>query len=109
DFNPTPNMELLVKETKALHKVLGKYLPVETLQSVMSSVLRMYTQKLHDQIAVVEIHTVQGKQRLLGDVQYFIQRLSALGHVEPPGNALEVLVNNITVGGSSLPSNPRQV
>ncbi|KAJ1928128.1 hypothetical protein IWQ60_002338 [Tieghemiomyces parasiticus] len=108
DFNPTPNMELLVKETKALHKVLGKYLPVETLQSVMSSVLRMYTQKLYDQIAVVEIHTVQGKQRLLGDVQYFIQRLSALGHVEPPGNALEVLVNNITVGGSSLPSNPRQ-
>ncbi|KAJ1657603.1 hypothetical protein IWQ61_003017 [Dispira simplex] len=103
DFNPTPNMELLVKETKTLHKVLGKYLPMDILQEVMSSVLRMYTQKLSDHLRTVTITTVQGKQRLLGDIQYFVQRLSTMDHIEPPGNQLEVLVNNLSIAPKTSP------
>ncbi|KAJ1968314.1 hypothetical protein IWQ62_001322 [Dispira parvispora] len=103
DFNPTPNMELLVKETKTLHKVLGKYLPMNILQQVMSSVLRMYTQKLSDHLRTVTITTVQGKQRLLSDIQYFVQRLSTMDHIEPPGNQLEVLVNNLSIAPKVSP------
>ncbi|RKP35220.1 Vps54-like protein-domain-containing protein [Dimargaris cristalligena] len=106
DFSPTPNMELLVKETKTLHKVLGRYLSIDILQSIMSQVLRMYSQKLMAQIQEVDITTAQGKQRLLADVQYFIERLSTLDHVEPPNNSLEVLVNNITIGAKPRPPLP---
>ncbi|KAJ1978188.1 hypothetical protein H4R34_003295 [Dimargaris verticillata] len=101
DFNPTPNMELLVKETRTLHKVLGNYLSIPVLQQIMSNVLAMYSRKLEEQVADVVVTTSQGKQRLLADMQYFIGKLSHLDHIEPPKNNLEVMVNNLSVGGAS--------
>ncbi|KAJ1970999.1 hypothetical protein H4R35_005529 [Dimargaris xerosporica] len=101
DFNPTPNMELLVKETRTLHKVLGNYLSIPVLQQIMSNVLAMYSRKLEEQVAGVVVTTTQGKQRLLADMQYFIGKLSHLDHIEPPKNSLEVMVNNLSISSAT--------
>ncbi|KAJ3158393.1 hypothetical protein HDU86_002859 [Geranomyces michiganensis] len=87
----------IIKRTMVLHKVLARYLPVETMRSVMVGVFKAYNQCIGDKLQKVSLFTGAGKNRLLIDVQYLIQQLSALDVLDGPGNHLEVVVNNIKI------------
>ncbi|KAJ3176129.1 hypothetical protein HDU87_005506 [Geranomyces variabilis] len=87
----------IIKRTIVLHKVLTRYLPVDTMKSVMVGVFKAYNQCIGDKLQKVSLFTGAGKNRLLIDVQYLIQQLSALDALDGPGNHLEVVVNNIKI------------
>ncbi|KAI8854401.1 Vps54-like protein-domain-containing protein [Chytridium lagenaria] len=90
-------MSQLVKETVTLHRVLSKYLDVDTLRKIVGNVFRLYNNKMEEEFKNIELFTSAGKNRLLIDVQFFISQLSALDNVDGPGNHLEVVVNNIKI------------
>ncbi|KNE69277.1 hypothetical protein AMAG_13659 [Allomyces macrogynus ATCC 38327] len=94
---PTPSMEALVKETTTLHKVLSRYLPGETLRSVMQAVFRAYNVHLEHEVQGIRLYSVAAKNALLIDVQFFIRKLNALEGVDGPGSSLEVVVNNMRI------------
>ncbi|KAJ3374726.1 hypothetical protein GGF31_006623 [Allomyces arbusculus] len=94
---PTPSMEALVKETTTLHKVLSRYLPGETLRSVMQAVFRAYNVHLEHEVQGIRLYSVAAKNALLIDVQFFIRKLNALEGVDGPGPSLEVVVNNMRI------------
>ncbi|KAJ3164013.1 hypothetical protein HDU88_005666 [Geranomyces variabilis] len=87
----------IIKQTVVLHKVLTRYLPLDTMKSVMVGVFKAYNQSIGDKLQKVSLFTGAGKNRLLIDVQYLIQQLSALDALDGPGNHLEVVVNNIKI------------
>ncbi|KAJ3080696.1 hypothetical protein HK102_002878, partial [Quaeritorhiza haematococci] len=98
DLLPVTNsMVLLVKETATLHKVLSKYLGQDTLRAIMGNVFRSYTTRIEEDLRGLDLFTSAGKNRLLINVQYFIERLSSLDGIDGPGNHLEVVVNNIKI------------
>ncbi|CAG8525797.1 486_t:CDS:10 [Paraglomus occultum] len=84
-------MEVLVKETTTLHRVLNRYLRPDTLQSVMSEVFKLFNTKLAQEIDKLSIFTETGKSRLLKDVRYYIEKLSNLDRIEGPQNGLEAV------------------
>ncbi|KNE68768.1 hypothetical protein AMAG_13408 [Allomyces macrogynus ATCC 38327] len=104
---PTPSMEALVKETTTLHKVLSRYLPGETLRSVMQAVFRAYSVHLEHEVQGIRLYSVAAKNALLIDVQFFIRKLNALEGVDGPGSSLEVVVNNMRIlDRSAVPQSP---
>lgn len=56
-------MEVLVKETMTLHKVLNKYLPQQDLRNIMSEVFQSFTSQLIQEVAKLSIKTETGKNR----------------------------------------------
>ncbi|ORX99734.1 Vps54-domain-containing protein [Basidiobolus meristosporus CBS 931.73] len=90
DAQEKPNryMEIIVKETTTLHKVLSKYLPSETIMFVMSRVTTMYESRLQETIEELDITTEIGKERLMVDVNYFSEKLFSLEGVEPAHSKL---------------------
>ncbi|CAG8433685.1 11264_t:CDS:10 [Ambispora gerdemannii] len=94
---PNPYMERLVKETLILHKVLRKFLPLETVQKVMSEVFVSFNAKLAQEISQIEISTLNGKKRLLLDIRLYTHKFSNLEGIAGPKNDLEMLVNNLSV------------
>jgi hypothetical protein len=99
---PTSAMEGLVKETTTLHKVLSKYLSSETLKMVFKSVFRSYQAHLEKELQGMRLFSVNAKNSVLIDIQYFIHKLNALEGVEGPGSDLEVVVNNMKILDKSL-------
>ncbi|KAJ3100087.1 hypothetical protein HDU96_010471 [Phlyctochytrium bullatum] len=112
----------LAKETVTLHRVLSKYLDVESLRKIMTNVFRLYNNKFEEELRSVELFTSAGKNRylaiapnadshphrLLIDIQYLINQLSSLDHVDGPGNHLEVVVNNIKIKDRRRPVQPKK-
>ncbi|RIA79873.1 Vps54-like protein [Glomus cerebriforme] len=98
---PNQYMEVLVKETTTLHKVLNKYLPPEILQNVMTEVFNSSNTKLSEEIGNTKIITATGKKRLMTDAQYYIRKLSTLEGLQGPSNDLEIAVNNIQINDNS--------
>ncbi|KAL7750055.1 hypothetical protein RI367_004570 [Sorochytrium milnesiophthora] len=94
---PSSYMEQLVKETTTLHKVLGKYLPIDIVKRVLGEIFICYGIKLEDELKRLDIYTSVAKNRLLFDAQYYVQRMSALEGIDGPGNQLEVVVNNMRI------------
>ncbi|KAJ3396863.1 hypothetical protein HDU92_001697 [Lobulomyces angularis] len=90
-------MSNLVKETCTLHKVLAKYLNTETLKKIMSEVFKAYSIKLEEDLKRLDLFSSGGKNKLLIDVQYYIEKLSGLDLIDGPGNHMEVVVNNIKI------------
>ncbi|KAJ1567300.1 hypothetical protein HK405_006444 [Cladochytrium tenue] len=97
DGSCTTHMFTLVKETLTLHRVLVKYLDNKTLRRVFDDVYKSYNKRLDDELKKVDLFTSGGKNRLLMDVQYLINALTALDGIDGPGNHLEVVVNNIRI------------
>ncbi|KAJ3178270.1 hypothetical protein HDU85_005267 [Gaertneriomyces sp. JEL0708] len=87
----------MVRQTATLHKVLNRYLPSDTMKSIMNNIFKLYNHRLGDKFKDVDLFSGAAKNRLLIDVQYLIQKLSALDGVDGPGNHLEVLVNNTKI------------
>lgn len=85
-------MELLVKETVTLHKVLSRYLAAPTVEHVMSQVFAAINHRLSDEYLKVELQSQEAKDRMLADARFLHQKLSALKNVNAPTNMLETLV-----------------
>ena len=60
---PRPYAELLVKETATLHKVLSKYLSSQTVESVMSEVIRAIVSRLSEEYKKPELKSDEAKKR----------------------------------------------
>ncbi|KAF8512270.1 Vps54-like protein-domain-containing protein [Gautieria morchelliformis] len=102
----TPNgyMELLVKETVTLHKVLSKYLATPAVELVMTQVLAAINHRLSEEYGKVELGSQEAKDRLLRDARYLHEKMSGLKHVGAPGGMLETVVQEKAVpGGTPVP------
>ncbi|KAI7883165.1 Vps54-domain-containing protein [Lichtheimia hyalospora FSU 10163] len=101
DQNVNAYMEILVKETLTLHKVLNKYLSHSELQEIMVDIFTLFNKQLSQDIKKLSIHSESGKHRLSKDVAYFIRRLSSLPGIDPPPNDILDVVDNIPVTQTS--------
>ncbi|GJJ12553.1 hypothetical protein Clacol_006796 [Clathrus columnatus] len=59
---PSGYMELLIKETVTLHKVLSKYLPVNAVELVMTQVLAAINHRLGEELGQIELKSQEAKQ-----------------------------------------------
>ncbi|GAW01336.1 Vps54-domain-containing protein [Lentinula edodes] len=71
-------IELLVKETVTLHKVLSRYLSAAVVEDVMSQVFAAINHRLSEEYSKIELPHAEAKSRLLEDVKFLHQKLSAL-------------------------------
>ncbi|KAL4067713.1 Vps54-like protein-domain-containing protein [Scleroderma citrinum] len=85
-------MELLVKETVTLHKVLSRYLSAPTVEYVMSQVFAAINHRLSEEYTNIEMQSQEAKDRMLEDARFLHQKLSVLKNVNAPTNMLETLV-----------------
>ncbi|EIW68910.1 hypothetical protein TREMEDRAFT_62628 [Tremella mesenterica DSM 1558] len=91
---PSLYAELLVKETATLHKVLSKYLPAQTVESVMSEVLGAIVYRVGEEYKKVELKSEEAKRRMLQDATLITQRLSPLCSTDKTVTILETLVKD---------------
>ncbi|KAG6335208.1 hypothetical protein ID866_3879 [Astraeus odoratus] len=90
-------MELLVKETVTLHKVLSRYLSAPTVEYVMSQVFAIINHRLSEEYTRIDLQSQEAKDRMLVDARFLHQKLSVLKNVNAPTNMLETLVGEKTV------------
>jgi len=101
---PNGYMELLVKETVTLHKVLAKYLAAQAVELVMSQVLAAITHRLSEEYGKIELGSQEAKERMLVDVRYLQEKMGGLKHVGAPSGMLETVVEDRVVpGGTRVP------
>ncbi|KAG9102162.1 hypothetical protein FS749_014941 [Ceratobasidium sp. UAMH 11750] len=91
---PPPNnyMEVLVKETATLHKVLTRYLSAHASELIMSQVFAAINHRLSEEYTKIELPSQAAKDRLLEDAKYLHARLSALPGVGGLSSMLETVV-----------------
>ncbi|KAF4576665.1 hypothetical protein EYR36_000738 [Pleurotus pulmonarius] len=97
-------IEILVKETVTLHKVLTRYLPTPTVEYVMSQVLAAINHRLSEEYGGIELPHQEAKNRLLADARYLQQKLSALKNISAMSSMLETVVSEKGVPRPTLPS-----
>ncbi|CAE6340395.1 unnamed protein product [Rhizoctonia solani] len=93
---PAPNayMEVLVKETATLHKVLTRYLSEHASELIMSQVFAAINHRLSEEYGKIDLPSQEAKDRLLQDARYLHGRLSALPGVGGLSSMLETVVND---------------
>ncbi|KII89130.1 hypothetical protein PLICRDRAFT_40765 [Plicaturopsis crispa FD-325 SS-3] len=96
---PNGYMELLVKETVTLHKVLSRYLSTPVVEYVMTQVFAAINHRLSEEYAGVELPSQEAKDRLLADAKYLHQKLSALKNVGAPSTMLETVIAEKRIAG----------
>ncbi|KAI9509602.1 Vps54-like protein-domain-containing protein, partial [Russula earlei] len=107
--NPGVNdyMELLVKETVTLHKVLSRYLSSAVVEFVMSEVFAAINHRLSEEYIKIELPTFDAKERLLTDARYLHEKFSVLKAPGTPTAVLETLVADKQVAPTSpQPTSP---
>ncbi|KAF8809089.1 Vps54-domain-containing protein [Phlegmacium glaucopus] len=85
-------MEILVKETATLHKVLSRYLAPSVVEYVMSQVFAAINHRLSEEYGAIDLPDQEAKARLLGDAKYLQQKFSALKNVGTSNGMLETVV-----------------
>ncbi|EEB91215.1 hypothetical protein MPER_10460, partial [Moniliophthora perniciosa FA553] len=85
-------MELLVKETVTLHKVLSRYLSSTVVEDVMSQVFAAINHRLSEEYSKFELPHAEAKMRLLADAKYLHSKLSGLKNVGGLNNMLEIVI-----------------
>ncbi|KAG9318566.1 Vps54-like protein-domain-containing protein [Chiua virens] len=100
-------MELLVKETVTLHKVLSRYLSAPIVEYVMSQVFAAINHRLSEEYNQIELQTQEAKDRMLADAQFLHQKLSVLKNVSAPTNMVETLVAEKSIPRKSTLGNLR--
>ncbi|KAG9012078.1 hypothetical protein FRB94_011774 [Tulasnella sp. JGI-2019a] len=100
---PNTYMEVLVKETVTLHKVLSKYLSGPTVELIMSQVFATVTHRLTEEYGKIELPSQEAKTRLLQDAKYLHDKLSGLKNVSIPGSMLETVVMEKTIPRKGSP------
>ncbi|KAM6500337.1 vacuolar protein sorting-associated protein 54 [Amanita muscaria] len=91
-------IEVLVKETVTLHRVLTRYLPVPTVEYVMTQVLAAINHRLSEEYGKIDIPNQEAKTRLLADAKYLHQKLSGLKHIGTPSSMLETVLAERRIG-----------
>ncbi|KAJ3270487.1 hypothetical protein HDV01_007794 [Terramyces sp. JEL0728] len=92
----------LVTETATLHKLLSKYLQLESTKMIMQNVFQTYNKKLEEEYKKLSIYSSAGKTRLLNDIQFFMEVLNQFDGIDGPGSQLEICVNNIKIKDKRL-------
>ncbi|KAG9041663.1 hypothetical protein FS837_011927 [Tulasnella sp. UAMH 9824] len=103
---PNTYMEVLVKETVTLHKVLSKYLAEQSVELIMTQVFAAVNHRLSEEYGKIELPSQEAKTRLLTDAKYLHEKLSNLKGVNLPSSMLETVVMEKSVPrkGSPFPS-----
>jgi vacuolar protein sorting-associated protein 54 len=91
-------MEVLVKETVTLHRVLTRYLAVPTVEYVMTQVLAAINHRLSEEYGKIDIPNQEAKARLMSDAKYLHQKLLGLKHIGTPSSMLETVVAERRIG-----------
>ncbi|KAF8609922.1 Vps54-domain-containing protein [Ceratobasidium sp. AG-I] len=93
---PPPNsyMEVLVKETATLHKVLTRYLSGHASELIMSQIFAAINHRLSEEYGKIDLPSQEAKDRLLEDAKYLHARLSALPGVGGLSSMLETVVSD---------------
>ncbi|KAG6889819.1 hypothetical protein C0995_014296 [Termitomyces sp. Mi166 len=107
-------VEILVKETVTLHKVLSRYLSVPVVEVpfllslfvlyVMTQVFAAINHGLSEEYNKIELPNQEAKTRLLADAKYLYQKLSALKNVAPPSGMLVTVVSEKSIPRTGPPS-----
>lgn len=71
-------MEVLIKETTTLQKVMTKHLPEGIVMSIMGPVFDSYKQQFGQAYESIELHSEAEKKRMISDVTYFSSRIGRL-------------------------------
>jgi vacuolar protein sorting-associated protein 54 len=85
-------MELLVKETATLHKVLSRYLSQSVVEYVMTQVFAAINHRLSEEYSAIDLPNQEAKSRLLADAKYLQQKLSVLKNVGASSWMLETVI-----------------
>ncbi|KAJ1309562.1 hypothetical protein OPQ81_006335 [Rhizoctonia solani] len=91
---PNTYMEVLVKETATLHKVLTRYLSGHASELIMSQVFAAINHRLSEEYGKIDLPSQEAKDRLLEDARYLHGRLSALPGVGGLSSMLETVVSD---------------
>ncbi|PLW44067.1 hypothetical protein PCASD_04847 [Puccinia coronata f. sp. avenae] len=97
DVGPNTYLESLLKEVGTLHRVLGRYLSSSTLEAILSQVFMSIHGVLHEEFSRVEVKSLEAKERVLRDAQYFSTKLVELKASEEclaSAKELEEMVRN---------------
>lgn len=103
-------MEVLIKETVTLHKLLSRYLAAPIVEYVMTEVLAAINHNLQEEYTAIKLPTKGAKDRLLADAKFLHEKLSALKNV--PGASTAMLITVVTEkiptnASKRLPANQR--
>ncbi|KAG6865930.1 hypothetical protein C0991_010431 [Blastosporella zonata] len=103
-------IEILVKETVTLHKVLSRYLSPAVVEYVMTQVFAAINHGLSEEYGRIELPHQEAKTRLLADAKYLHQKLSALKNVAAPSGMLVTVIQEKSLPrtgpASPLPQSP---
>ncbi|THG97756.1 hypothetical protein EW026_g4306 [Hermanssonia centrifuga] len=99
-------MELLVKETVTLHKVLSRYLSLSIVEYVMTQVFAAINHRLSEEYAGIDLPSQESKERLLADAKFLHEKLSALKNVRAPTAMLTIVVQEKRIEHKSPPPAP---
>ncbi|KAK5993436.1 Vacuolar sorting-associated 54-like protein [Cladobotryum mycophilum] len=97
-------MEMLVKETTTLHRVLTKHLPETHIQMIMLPVFSGYKDQLGNAFRQVDVKTELGQKRMLTDVEYFSGKLQKLEGFGDTSDFFANIINSKQVTAAELPS-----
>ncbi|KAI0253534.1 Vps54-like protein-domain-containing protein [Lactifluus subvellereus] len=98
-------MELLVKETVTLHKVLSRYLASPVVEFVMTQVFASINHRLSEEYTKIDLPTLEAKERLLTDARYLHEKFTVLKTAGAPTALLETLVADKRA--ANAPTSPR--
>ncbi|KAI1791647.1 Vps54-domain-containing protein [Ganoderma leucocontextum] len=105
-------IEVLVKETVTLHKVLSRYLPSSVVEYVMTQVFAAINHRLSEEYTTIELPSLDAKERLLADARFLQEKFTGLKNVTGPTAMLETIVSEkpVTVKQPppQLPQQPQQ-
>ncbi|KAI1812336.1 Vps54-domain-containing protein [Poronia punctata] len=73
-----PYMEILVKETVTLHRVLTKHLPEGVVHMIMAPVFKSYRGQFGDALEAVEAKSETATTRMESDTNYLVARLGSI-------------------------------
>ncbi|KAI0797556.1 Vps54-like protein-domain-containing protein [Abortiporus biennis] len=97
-------MELLVKETVTLHKVLSRYLSPSVVEFVMTQVFAAINHRLSEEYTSIELPSQEAKDRLLADAKYLHQKLTGLKNVGAPTAMLEIVIQEKSIARKVPPT-----
>ncbi|OJA18755.1 hypothetical protein AZE42_01632 [Rhizopogon vesiculosus] len=100
-------MELLVKETVTLHKVLSRYLTAPVVEFVMSQVVAAINHRLSEEYSKIDLQSQEAKDRMLADAHYLQEKFSVLKNVGAPTSMLKKFVAEKALPRRSAFSNIR--
>ncbi|KAI1982406.1 hypothetical protein LOZ53_000114 [Ophidiomyces ophidiicola] len=99
----SPYMEILVKETGTLHRVLTKHLPDTTVMMIMVPVFSNYRDQWTRAFQSVILHSETARQRILTDIQFLKSKIDRLDGADDLGEHLMHIVKSKSIVSTPVP------